>query len=72
MSNTCPICFEDLVKKNRATPDICDHIFCFPCLEKWSKHGSYCPVDRKRFRRIVNLDSETVIQGTWKVILKAL
>lgn len=34
---SCPICFENLSDKIKASPDNCEHIFCLPCLEKWSK-----------------------------------
>ncbi|KFM71794.1 PHD and RING finger domain-containing protein 1, partial [Stegodyphus mimosarum] len=56
-SGVCPICYDDLRNKCIASPDVCEHIFCLDCLQKSSKLGSFCPVDRKRYRKIINVNS---------------
>ncbi|XP_035232302.1 PHD and RING finger domain-containing protein 1-like [Stegodyphus dumicola] len=53
----CPICYDDLRNKCVASPDVCEHTFCFDCLQKSSKLGRFCPVDRKRYRKIINVKS---------------
>ncbi|GBN42294.1 PHD and RING finger domain-containing protein 1 [Araneus ventricosus] len=62
--STCPICFELLNEKAVGSPDICDHKFCLACLEKWTKHGNFCPVDRQKFKKIISGDE--VIQIKYK------
>ncbi|XP_054709629.1 uncharacterized protein LOC129219306 [Uloborus diversus] len=62
MDNICPICFDEFDDKQIASTNVCDHLFCFSCLEKWAKLGSYCPVDRKRFKKIIKLNSDDVVQ----------
>ena len=41
----CPICFERATLVSR--PDKCYHIFCKPCLNKWSIETKKCPYCRK-------------------------
>lgn len=52
--NNCPICFESLKDKKTAYIDVCDHVFCFSCLNKWLKIENYCPIDRKKIRQILS------------------
>ncbi|GFT57150.1 PHD and RING finger domain-containing protein 1 [Nephila pilipes] len=52
--NCCPICFEPLKDKRTAFLDICDHVYCFSCLDKWLKIESCCPIDRKKIREIIS------------------
>ncbi|XP_055945098.1 uncharacterized protein LOC129975868 isoform X1 [Argiope bruennichi] len=54
--SSCPICFESLKDKIVGSPDVCDHKFCLLCLEKWTKHENFCPVDRRRFKKIISGD----------------
>ncbi|KAG8179157.1 hypothetical protein JTE90_023619 [Oedothorax gibbosus] len=62
MSTSCPICFEPLEGKIRASPSICDHVFCMDCLQKWIKTDNVCPIDRKKFQKIINLDFNATIK----------
>ena len=61
----CNICF--ITKKQRnnvvdfAKPKTCEHIYCFPCIDKWSKLCNRCPVCKKAFRVIVRSDDNTAI-----------
>lgn len=48
----CPICLHTFREQEIGTPDICDHAFCAPCIEEWSKNVQTCPIDRKEFSHI--------------------
>ncbi|GFQ67552.1 PHD and RING finger domain-containing protein 1 [Trichonephila clavata] len=54
--NICPICFESFKENRKAYTDVCDHVFCFSCLDKWLKMESCCPIDRKRIRKFISGD----------------
>lgn len=47
----CGICFEKPTVQGGL--DSCSHIFCFKCIEKWSKTSNTCPFCKKRFRQIL-------------------
>jgi PHD and RING finger domain-containing protein 1 len=49
----CPICLLAFkVDQEIGKPARCDHIFCFPCIEEWSKVVQTCPIDRTVFQEI--------------------
>ena len=46
----CCICYEDVRQCNRGTLESCAHIFCFDCIEQWSKKGrNCCPMCNRQF-----------------------
>jgi len=47
--DNCSICFDRPSIKG-VIP--CDHIFCFPCIMKWSQTENSCPLCKKRFHYI--------------------
>ncbi|GFY52405.1 PHD and RING finger domain-containing protein 1 [Trichonephila inaurata madagascariensis] len=57
--SVCPICFESLQDQRKAYIDVCGHVFCFSCLDKWFKMGNFCPVDRKKIREFIS-DGEVI------------
>ena len=63
INETCPICYEDIEKKNYIITD-CNHIFCNNCLFKSLNKQSCCPICRKEifnFDKVKNLEDEDVI-----------
>lgn len=49
----CPICLLAFsADQEIGKPAVCDHIFCFPCIQEWSKVVQTCPIDRKEFGEI--------------------
>ncbi|XP_034663330.1 serine/arginine repetitive matrix protein 2 isoform X1 [Drosophila subobscura] len=55
----CPICLFTFRQQEIGTPATCEHIFCAPCIEAWSKNVQTCPIDRITFDRIVVRDNYT-------------
>ena len=65
-SNPCCICMTETkkcnrIKKNCTCPTtmhddtgkkVCDHSFCFKCINKWSKEKNTCPLCRKEFEKL--------------------
>lgn len=50
----CPICLLAFSSNQEiGKPAICDHKFCFPCIQEWSKVVQTCPIDRKEFQEIL-------------------
>lgn len=45
----CPICLHSFRDQEIGTPNNCDHSYCAPCIEEWSKNVQTCPIDRKEF-----------------------
>ena len=43
-AESCPVCLEDF----KTTPKVlsCGHVFCAPCLGKWTRENSTCPICR--------------------------
>ena len=37
----------------------CDHLFCFECIEKWSKKHNTCPTCRQTFTRVEKFNIQT-------------
>lgn len=48
----CPICLNSLNSQPVATPENCEHYFCFDCILEWAKNANSCPVDRMAFNSI--------------------
>lgn len=55
-SEKCPICLHTFREQEIGRPNICDHSFCAPCIEEWSKNVQTCPIDRKAFSYIIVRD----------------
>lgn len=50
---SCPICLLSFTSDQEiGKPAVCDHKFCFPCIQEWSKVVQTCPIDRKSFQDI--------------------
>ena len=45
-TDSCPICFEELVGSNIRKINYCGHLYCAPCIEKWLQFKKMCPVCR--------------------------
>ncbi|CAL8107592.1 unnamed protein product [Calicophoron daubneyi] len=54
-SHQCPICCEPL-QVPVATPESCNHTFCYVCLREWSRVRHECPLDRGAFELILLSD----------------
>ncbi|XP_036007335.1 PHD and RING finger domain-containing protein 1 [Fundulus heteroclitus] len=48
----CPICLNSFSSQPVATPENCEHYFCFDCILEWTKNANSCPVDRIIFNNI--------------------
>uniref|UniRef100_A0A8C8DF33 PHD and RING finger domain-containing protein 1 n=1 Tax=Oryzias sinensis TaxID=183150 RepID=A0A8C8DF33_9TELE len=48
----CPICLNTFSEQPVATPENCEHYFCFDCILEWTKNANSCPVDRTTFNSI--------------------
>ena len=46
----------------------CDHVFCFTCINEWSKQERTCPICRETFTRIekFNIQTQTTIYIEWR------
>nr|CAH8829932.1 unnamed protein product [Trichobilharzia regenti] len=51
----CPICCEK-IQKPVATPESCNHAFCYVCLKEWSRVRHECPLDRGSYELILLSD----------------
>lgn len=61
----CPICLHSFRDQEIGTPSVCEHNYCAPCIEEWSKNVQTCPVDRKPFNIIrvrANLESRECVR----------
>lgn len=52
LSEKCPICLYSFRDQEIGTPNNCDHSFCAPCIDEWSKNVQTCPIDRMPFTSI--------------------
>ena len=50
--NHCPISLSTF-SSTKARPKNCNHIFCFSCINKWSKTREICPMCRTKFTNII-------------------
>lgn len=49
----CPICLLAFTANQEiGKPAVCEHVFCFPCIQEWSKVVQTCPIDRAKFEDI--------------------
>ncbi|XP_061577472.1 PHD and RING finger domain-containing protein 1 isoform X2 [Cololabis saira] len=51
-ADKCPICLNSFNSQPVATPENCEHYFCFDCILEWAKNVNSCPVDRSAFNNI--------------------
>ncbi|XP_028263835.1 PHD and RING finger domain-containing protein 1 isoform X2 [Parambassis ranga] len=51
-SEKCPICLNSFNSQPVATPENCEHYFCFDCILEWAKNANSCPVDRLTFNSV--------------------
>ncbi|KAK4473974.1 hypothetical protein MN116_003293 [Schistosoma mekongi] len=54
-NHQCPICCER-IRKPVATPESCNHSFCYICLKEWSRVRHECPLDRGAYELILLSD----------------
>lgn len=54
-SHQCPICCE-VIQRPVATPESCNHSFCYICLKEWSQIRHECPLDRGAYELILLSD----------------
>jgi len=47
----CPICFDD-INHNKITI-ICNHDFCYQCLNEWFKNHNTCPICRQELNYLL-------------------
>lgn len=52
LSEKCPICLYSFREQEIGTPNNCQHSFCVPCIDEWSKNVQTCPIDRTPFTSI--------------------
>lgn len=46
----CVICLDDI--KKVSTTNVCNHHFCFACIQRWSKLNSTCPLCKRQYAEI--------------------
>ena len=52
-SEKCPICLLSFSNDQElGKPAVCEHLFCFLCIQEWSKVVQTCPIDRLSFQDI--------------------
>lgn len=51
-SKRCCICLEEPTKPEVSKLDMCKHIYCFTCIEKWAERENTCPLCKTRFHKI--------------------
>lgn len=54
MTIECYICFDKPVEEVRT---LCNHCFCYECLQKWTKNNNTCPTCRVVLFNKVQKDS---------------
>lgn len=56
----CPICLLDCMDRDPSFTNTCFHLFCFVCIENWTKNKATCPLCRTKFTKIIyNIKSAT-------------
>ena len=48
----CPICLHTFRDQEVGTPNVCEHNYCAPCIDEWSRNVQTCPIDRQPFTSI--------------------
>lgn len=49
----CPICLLDCMDRDPSFTNTCFHLFCYSCIENWSKNKQTCPLCRTKFTKII-------------------
>jgi hypothetical protein len=49
----CPICLLDCMDRDPSFTNTCFHLFCYVCIENWSKSKATCPLCRTKFTKII-------------------
>lgn len=49
----CPICLLDCMDRDPSFTNTCFHLFCYVCIENWSKSKATCPLCRTKFGKII-------------------
>lgn len=49
----CPICLLDCMDRDPSFTNTCFHLFCYVCIENWSKNKTTCPLCRTKFTKII-------------------
>jgi len=52
LSSRCCICLEEPTKPELSKLDMCLHVYCFTCIEKWAERENTCPLCKTRFHKI--------------------
>lgn len=56
----CPICLLDCMDRDPSFTNTCFHLFCYVCIENWTKNKATCPLCRTKFTKIIyNIKSST-------------
>lgn len=56
----CPICLLDCMDRDPSFTNTCFHLFCYVCIENWTKNKATCPLCRTKFSKIIyNIKSAT-------------
>lgn len=56
----CPICLLDSMDRDPSFTNTCFHLFCYVCIENWTKNKATCPLCRTKFTKIIyNIKSPT-------------
>jgi len=50
----CPICLK--LAWRPIKPNVCNHVFCKNCLKYWSKIKKNCPICRKEYKYVIDVD----------------
>ena len=64
------MCFEEQFD-TRGKIDSCQHLFCFACIETWSKQSNTCPLCKRRFKEIVAFDVKSGKRGKRVAVKRA-
>lgn len=49
----CPICLLDCMSRGPSFTNTCFHLFCYVCIENWTKNKATCPLCRTKFTKII-------------------
>jgi len=59
----CPICLLDTMGRDPSFTNTCFHLFCYVCIENWTKNKATCPLCRTKFTKIIyNIRSATLFE----------
>jgi len=62
-SKRCCICLEEPIKSEISKLDMCKHIYCFTCIEKWAERENTCPLCKTRFHKIERVHKVVKTRG---------